>query len=145
MAESIVVCFKTAQWPDVQSTLAGIAATGTHPGNWVYPAIGDHDVTAYEYDDILKEFEVAHVAQLTEALGHRPSSILCIEMRGSRGKTAVDSAGSLAQALLRRFEAVVDDLWAEPGPHIWTLDEIQNGVEKDSKPFLGCYRDRLRA
>lgn len=145
MAESIVVYFKRAQWRDLESALSEIAASGTYPGDWVYPPGGDHDVVAYEYDDILKEFEDARVAQVTQTLGGAPSSILCIEMRGSKGRAAVDSAGSMAIELLRRFDGAIDELCPGPESRIWTLKEIEGGAMKDGKPFLGWRRDRLRS
>ena len=145
MAESIVLHFSSANWKELNEALSELATSSQTRGAklWRYPSDAENDVTAYEYDDILGEYEDGDRQRLIERLGSPPSASLCIELRGSKGKAAVESAAALAIELLKRFNGVVDDLWSEP--HLWNLSEIEQRVEKDGKSFLGHYRDRLRS
>jgi hypothetical protein len=90
----------------------------------------------YPYNDILDEYDAAHLKRVKSVLGGLPCTTLCVEFRRSKGSVAIDTAEKFVSALLKRFPGLADDLVED----LWTLEEISHGTTKQGRRFLDCYR-----
>ncbi len=144
MAESIVVYFPKTSWKDIALVLDEVArpAQGiTVHSTWVYPPEQDNHVLLYDYSDIFEEYEDDHVRQVKSAFGALPQTTLCIELRGSKGIIAFDTAEILTVLFLQRFRGMADDLIGQ----LWSLEKIleAQNLQADERKFLGWYRQRI--
>jgi hypothetical protein len=103
---------------------------------WQSPKTGEPCVTIYPYDELIDEYEDEDVDRLVASLAGLPTSIMCIELRGSQGSRACDCATGIVVAMLSQFDEIADDLLSA----CWTLEEITSSVTKNGKRFLDCYR-----
>ncbi|MBA2676841.1 MAG: hypothetical protein H0U76_00345 [Ktedonobacteraceae bacterium] len=144
MAESIAIYFTDASYDDLKKVLNEVAS---HQGRsyggsqdwWLYPTFDDN-VSIYDYEASLNEYEDEDLDRLFGVIDNFPSATLVIELRRSQGDKACGDATKLVVLLLQRFAGVVDDLYSEA----WTLDEITQGVKKKDGAFLDCYRQANR-
>ena len=135
MAESIVIYFVEADWESLRRFLDQ-AACPVETGGWLYPNGEQPLVYVYEYDSILDEYADEDLDRLFGPLKGFPASSLCIELRRSLGNRSVDGAVKLTVRLLEKFAGVVDDAFSE----LWTLEEIENLIEKKNSRFLDVYK-----
>jgi hypothetical protein len=135
MAESIAIHFKRARWDELRPVLDSVASP-VEPDRWHFPRQGEPCVWIDPCDDLLNEYEDQDLDRLFKFLDDFPSSTLCIQLRASQGNKACDCAMELVLLLLKQFEGIADDLLLA----CWTMDEINEGVTKDTGRFLDCYR-----
>src|SRR4051794_4958810 len=105
MMDSFEVCFKSATWDELKTTLDSICLP-VERGRWHFPRDGECCACVYLHEDMLVDHHGDDYDRLCTMLGDLPANILCIELRGSQYSKRY-CATNLVILLLRRFEGIV--------------------------------------
>lgn len=136
MAESILLFFREAPWPAVWDWTARWADGAVTDEYLLHPR-SDHLLTFYEHRDLLGEAEPDELIELRRRLGGLPSAALCVELRRSKSREAIEAATDFALLALERFEGVADNGYDQ----LFALSDLRR--PGGSEAFLDWYRARL--
>jgi hypothetical protein len=135
MTKSIAIHFKTAQWDKI-ATYVSQFAKGNN-SDWIYPQrTSEFTLALSKNDSAINVLEDDEIDRLVEILGDLPSATLCLKLRRFKQNIACEHATDICQKILQQFESVVD----EGNNKLWTLDDIESEIEKNTGKFLDCYR-----